>query len=89
VKSTVYATEVTELQGMHQRIQTILEMIRTTAGIFQPVTQSPYRSAKTCFDAQGEYIGGRNSETMFQKVYIHKTIFYLYFCVDSPSVGLA
>jgi len=50
LKSTVHATEVTELQGMHQRIQTIFEMIRTTAGIFQPVTQSRYRSV----DAQGE-----------------------------------
>jgi hypothetical protein len=91
VKSEIYcyATEVTELQGVHQRIQTAFEMIRTTAGIFQPVMQSLYRSAKNCFDSQGEYRGGRNSETMFQKAYVRKTIFYLYFGVDSPSVGLA
>jgi len=74
---------------MQQRIQTVFEMIRTTAGIFQPVTLSLYRSATTCFDAQGEYKGGRNSDTMFQKAYIHKIIFYLYFGADSPSVCLA
>jgi hypothetical protein len=64
-------------------------MIRTTAGIFLPVKQSLNRSATTCFDAQGEYRGCRYSETMFQKAYIHKTVFYLYFGVDSSSVGLA
>lgn len=74
---------------MHQRIQTVFEMIRTTAGIFQPVTQSLYRSATTCFDAQGEGRGSRDSETMFQKAYVHKTIFCLCFGVDSPYVGLA
>jgi hypothetical protein len=89
LKSTVSATEVTELQGMHQWIQTIFEMIRTTAGIFQPVAPSLYRSATTCFDAQGEYRGGRNSETMFQRAYVHKKIVYLYFGVDSASAGLA
>jgi hypothetical protein len=74
---------------MHQQIQTVFEMIRRRAGTFQPVTQSLYGSATTCFDAQGEYRGGRNSETMFQKASVHKTIFYLYFGVDLPSVGLA
>jgi hypothetical protein len=38
LKSTVYATEASGIQGLlQQRIQNGFEMIRTTPGIFRPV----------------------------------------------------
>jgi hypothetical protein len=44
-KSTVYATEVSDVQGLQQRTQNGLKMIRTIPGIFRRVTQSLFRRA--------------------------------------------
>jgi hypothetical protein len=44
-KSTVYATEVSDVQGLQQRTQNGFEMIRTIPGIFRRVTQSVLRRA--------------------------------------------
>jgi hypothetical protein len=44
-KSTAYAAEVSDVQGLQQRIQNGFEMIRTIPGIFRRVTKSVFRRA--------------------------------------------
>jgi len=40
LRSVVFVTEDTDVQDLPQPIQTVLQMIRTTPGIFQRVRQS-------------------------------------------------
>jgi len=49
LKSTVYATEASDIQDLlQQRIQNGFEMIRETHGILWPVRKSGYRRASSC-----------------------------------------
>jgi hypothetical protein len=54
LKSTVYATEVSDIQDW---IQHVFEMPRKMPGIFQPVRPSVFRRATTGVEAQGEIFG--------------------------------
>jgi hypothetical protein len=53
LNSTVHFTEVTDVLNLQQRIPNESEMIRTTVGIFEPVSQLPFRRATSSFKAQG------------------------------------
>jgi hypothetical protein len=53
LQSTVYATEVSDVQNFQQWTQNGFEMIRATPGIFQQIRQSLLRHATSCVEAQG------------------------------------
>jgi hypothetical protein len=53
LNSTVYVTEVTDVLNLQQRIPNEPEVIRTTVGVFQPVSQLMFRRATSSFKAQG------------------------------------
>ena len=53
LRSTVCATEVSEVQDSQQRIQNGFDMIRTTPGkFFRRVVQSLHKRASSCIEAQ-------------------------------------
>lgn len=69
-------------------------MIRTTAGIFHPVSQSLFKCTTSCFRAQGRHLEdflqssrGCNSKPTFQTACV-LTIFCVFWC-GLNSVGLA
>ena len=48
LKSTVYATEASDIRRLQQRKQDEFEMIRTTPGICLQFRRSPFRLATSC-----------------------------------------
>jgi hypothetical protein len=94
LKSTICATEISDVQGLQQRIESGFEMNRSTPGIFRRVRQSLFLHATYRFKVQGGHrghflqsSGGRNLETMHQKAYIRN--FSLHCGVETHSAILA
>lgn len=82
LKSTTYATEISDVQDLEQWIQNGFEMILMTPRIFQWASKSVFRHAIFCVKAQGGHLerflylsGSHKSDNTFQKVIVHRTFF--------------
>ena len=53
MKVLVYATDIPDIECLHQRIADACETIRNTNGIFNRVRESMVRRARACIDADG------------------------------------
>ena len=96
LNSTVCATEISDIQGLQQRIERGYEMNLSTPGIFRQVRQSLFLHATSCVEARGGHrghflrsSGGGNLETMPQKAYIRTTSPSPALWLETHSVGLA
>jgi hypothetical protein len=95
-KFYVFAAEISDVQGLEQRVDSGFEMICSTRGFFRQVRPSLFLHATSCVEVQGGHFGqfihssgGSNLQTMHQITYIRTTYFFLHCGVETHSVGLA
>jgi len=77
-QSTVYATEVSDVQGLRQRTQNGFEMIRAIPEIFLRVTQSVFRRATLKLKLYSPNIICNFQEARTRKPCCRRSFFFIY-----------